>query len=370
MRRKTLIPVLLTALFLLLPNGRGGAQSLSAGGLLSSKGSGVAVRSDRGKRLVDFSLAADFYGVLTHPDTPPGFRASFHYNPVFYQGDINAATRFRLYAGPGATLGWAADRPAGDFGLAAALSGDFGITFDFVRHVSVALSASADLGVHLSRTNGRTLVNPYRNGLIRVFFPECRILYRFGEEKRQFETENSLKSITYGTETGIYAIFVSVFDTDFRVEDGYRVHDQHVDWQPRVCGEFLIHAGYNLNPFFNLSVYTGYAGEYRDTRMIPVSLRITASDSRRSGGLTGFADAGATFNASFEGAPGFVGKIGLGYRIRLGERCRLDFIAAGRASWIHPVLYDPQNGHRVAPEYIFRNNVSVFSAGFGVALSL
>ena len=368
------LPYLLTLLLLLTAGaGESPAQSVAAGALLSPKGSGVAFRLDRGALLYDFALTADFYGVLRQ-GARPGYAFSFYANPVLSRSQPHPELLVRVFAGPGIGTGWVADRGGHGFGLAATLNADFGVSFDFARQLSTTLGFQAGLGLHATgKSLQGSVVRLYRNGLVRSFYPEARILYRFHEGKTaRNATVNTDKSIIYGIETSLYPLYSASRDVDFRVEDGFRVHDRLRECPGRATGEILAFVGYRFTPAFSLSFYAGYAGEYRDTRMFPLSLRGTVYGGRpgRQGGILGFLDGGIALSEKHDVALGWVGKSGLGWRFFVGGGCALDLLASVRVGFLHPYLYDPHSAHRIAAGHIFRNNAVVISPGLSLALTL
>ena len=368
-------PYLLTLVLLLTAGaGESAAQQVAAGALLSPKGSGVALRLDRGALLYDLAFTADLYGVLRHSDGKPGYAFSFYCNPVLYDHQLGSDVGLRIFAGPGFSAGWLADRDGGGFGFTGALNADFGLSFDFARQMSATVGLSTALGLHAAANGPEgTMVRFYRNGLIRTLYPEARILYRFNEGKRPLNNGiNRNKSITYGVETSLWALLYAVRDVDFRVEDGYRVHDRMREMPGRVAGEVLAFVGYDFSPAFNLSLYAGYSGEYTDTRMFPISLRSTVYALRKgqTGGFVGFLDGGVALSEKHDMKMGIVAKAGIGWRFFVGGGWALDLMASVRAGFLHPYLYDPLSGHRISDEDIFRNNATVISPGISIALSL
>ena len=372
MSRRTLITCLAAGILFTAGAGEACARRFVAAGTLHSpKASGLAFRFDHGDRIYDLSLAADLYGVLRQPDGKPGCMLSLYYNPILYRTELPEGGALRFFAGPGVSTGWVADSNGGGFGLATTLNADCGLSFDFARQVSAVLSLNAGFGLHAVRgDDGSSLVRLYRNGLLRALYPEARLLYRFGE-LRGSVARAPRHSLVYGVENNLYALLYARTDVDFHVEEGYRVHDIGRVAPKRVAGEILAFAGYRFSPWFSLALYAGYAGEYRDTRMFPVSLRATVQDGRGTkGAALAFVDAGAAVSERAGEKAGLIAKIGAGYRWALGGGASLQLTASARWALLHPQLYDPMDGHWVPPAQIFRNNVYVFSTGLGVALQL
>ena len=135
----------------------------------------------------------DIYGVPTSRCSYPGIRFNASRQYIFAReerGEINMT----FYAGPGITAGYVRDHDKGrgiDFvslfgnteGIAVAVSGDVGCRFDFPGPVSLDLSFTADLGIHMRRNEMEwnyfsPSVSIFNNGLIQALYPQLTILFR------------------------------------------------------------------------------------------------------------------------------------------------------------------------------------------------
>lgn len=176
--------------FLALPSG---AQE-SVGLFNSPKGFGAQVRFPENDGIFHSALVfVDIYGVPTSRCSNPGIRVNASRNYILsrrQKGEIGMS----FYAGPGVTLGYLRDHDKGrgidmeslfgnKEGFAVALSGTGGCRFDFDGPVSLDLSFTADLGVHLRRNEVErgyfaTNVSIFNNGIFQAFYPQLTILFR------------------------------------------------------------------------------------------------------------------------------------------------------------------------------------------------
>ena len=123
----------------------------------------------------------------------PGIRFSVSRQYVLSRR-VNGDVSMTFYAGPGVTVGYVRDHDKGrgiDFvslfgnteGFALAISGDGGCRFDFDGPVSLDLSFTADLGIHIRRNEMEWSyfspnVSIFNNGLIQALYPQLTILFR------------------------------------------------------------------------------------------------------------------------------------------------------------------------------------------------
>ncbi|MBQ6556054.1 MAG: hypothetical protein IJL86_00750 [Bacteroidales bacterium] len=163
-------------------------------GLFSSP-KGVGVLWQGAEKNGAFNTAAayvDIYGVVTSRCSFPGYKANFSRQYVFYRKDAGE-WNLTLYAGPGLSAGYVHDHDKGrgvdlsalvadNQGFVFALSGDFGMRFEFPGAVVLNLSWTAEAGLHLrenERFKDSSNLSIYNNGFIQSLYPQLGILYRF-----------------------------------------------------------------------------------------------------------------------------------------------------------------------------------------------
>lgn len=149
------------------------------GTFYSFKNSGVCFLSinDSSRQFSKTDLILDFSGLFSGVTDMPGYSLRYARGSFLRDWELPTGTKMHLFAGPGAIGGYLRDFD-GVFGPTFAMSGMAGLFFEMERGVSLSLSFSADLGVHVKSIQGRNTLRLYRNGLIRSFSPEVHILFR------------------------------------------------------------------------------------------------------------------------------------------------------------------------------------------------
>ena len=108
----------------------------------------------------------------------PGISASMTWNIIFKEWQTTEGNQIRLFAGPGAVLGYASDHNEPN-GLILGLKGRIGSECIYTRYVSVSLSFSPVIGSHIVNYPDHYSMKTYRNGLYYSVIPEIGIKYRF-----------------------------------------------------------------------------------------------------------------------------------------------------------------------------------------------
>lgn len=161
------------------------------------------------------------------------------------------------------------------------------------------------------------------------------LLFPYGSDARQ--KGNGIRFLdifTFGVEWSYINTAVSYRHANYISAYGYRVDRRLWDYRYHANAEVLFHAGCNISPHLNLSLYTGYSGIYIMERTVPLSLRGTFyfGDSPSERRWFTYIDAGAGFPAGHAGTEiSGIMKLGTGYRIPLSRRTSLDFNAALRS---------------------------------------
>lgn len=174
---------------------------------------------------------------------------------------------------------------------------------------------------------------------------------------------------TFGAEWGYIATFYSGYHFNFFAPEGYRADPRHQEFTYISNGEVYLHAGYNLNEKYNLSLYLGFSaiGEYHHS--IPVSVRLTRYYKTNNLGdrWFGFIDLGSGVSIKKEPDMMLSGKIGAGYRLSLSRRTSLDFIAGLRTVLTHPDIY--YYGTLIPQDKINRNNAYMSALSLSMSLT-
>lgn len=110
----------------------------------------------------------------------PGASAALSWNMPIGERISRNGNKIRFYAGPGLTGGLSSDLTAlhGPFiGLVGRVAGECA----FSRGITISVSLSPMLGVHLSRMNDYLTMRMFRNGLLYGLMPEIGISYTLGK---------------------------------------------------------------------------------------------------------------------------------------------------------------------------------------------
>lgn len=175
---------------------------------------------------------------------------------------------------------------------------------------------------------------------------------------------------TFGAEWGYVGVFYSGYHYNFFAPEGYRVDPRGYEFRYSSNAEGYVHAGYNLSSRLNLSVYMGFSAieDYHHT--IPVSIRLTRCFDREytKDKWLIFMDIGSGISLKEHPQEILTGKIGVGYRISLSSRTKLDFHAGLRSAYTRPEVY--YNGVHIPHDKINRNNAYISAFSLGMAITL
>ena len=179
---KALVIVALIFLPLSLPARPAGEGDVFWGTIHSPKGFGVyADFLWPGHGFNSFGVYADIYGISSLKASVPGVRFSFLHNVVLKQGCLGEdGASYSFFLGPGVMAGYLMDRDI-RAGLAAGVTGDTGVRFDFPSSFSVCIFLQGDLALHLKREHleSHPTLSLYQNGLYQVWMPMISIGYHF-----------------------------------------------------------------------------------------------------------------------------------------------------------------------------------------------
>lgn len=345
----------------------GWGQAVSSGGYFSPKGTGISTILDREGYFYDISAAFDLEGMILGATARPGVRASLLRASVLATPTVGE-TVLRFYAGPGVAVGYVRDNAAGK-GVMGCLCGGFGMLAELRGDVLAGVSIMADFGLHMTRgASGQWVLDLYRNGLYRAWWPEVRVLHRFGQPSAPVPPGQG-SHWTWGVEWGVAGRVLTRYDYYYRDDEGVRVHEDDTRIGLHPNGEVLACIGYDVLPMLNVALYGGYAGVDTGLRMFPLSIRVTymAGRGERDGMLV-MADGGLTFRE--ERHESWVVKAGTGYRFRLARAVNLDFLIVLRGAMTHPTLIDPESRQAVPARDVFRNDRFAGSVGLSMAVSL
>ena len=179
----------------------------------------------------------------------------------------------------------------------------------------------------------------------------------------------SVPRFTFGAEWGYIGIFYSGYHFNFFAPEGYRVDPRYHEFTYMSNAEAYLHAGYNINEKYNISLYFGFSaiGEYHHT--IPVSVRLTRyyRENHKKDRWLSFIDLGSGASIKEHPQELLSGKAGFGYRLSLSRNTKLDFLAAVRTVLTHPDI--DYYGIIIQPDKIKRNNAYINAFSISMALT-
>lgn len=128
---------------------------------------------------VQLQLRSDSFAVAERPDDEPCFAASATWNIICSQFTSRNGNKVHLLAGPGLIAG-VTDDYMSRRGPFAGLAGRFGGECAFARGITLSISVTPMLGVHLSRVDDYINMRMYRKGIVYAIMPEVGIKYTLG----------------------------------------------------------------------------------------------------------------------------------------------------------------------------------------------
>lgn len=174
---------------------------------------------------------------------------------------------------------------------------------------------------------------------------------------------------TFGMETSYDATLYSTKFQYFISPEGFREEVSSSKFGYDTDCELNLHAGYNINRKWNLSLHIGYTGIGDFHKAVPISIRTTRyfAANQLNDMWFAFADLGSGFSLKNKPQEIVCGKIGGGYRLSLSRHTKLDFLMALRAVFTHPEI--SYYGLIYTPERLFRNDGLICSLSLGIGIT-
>ena len=175
--------------------------------------------------------------------------------------------------------------------------------------------------------------------------------------------------ITYGAEWGYVGVFYSGYHYNFFAPEGYRVDPRGHEFKYSTNAEAYLHAGYNFNERYNLSVYVGVSAIEEYHHVVPMSIRFTwfYNDKPLTDRWFSYIDLGSGLSIKKHPQELLTGKFGGGYRVSLSRDTKLDFMIGLRCVLTHPEI--EYYGTVIEYEKINRNNAYISAVSLGMALT-
>ncbi len=332
----------------------------------------------------EVTVGIDYGGSVLNQNPAPGIAGTFSYNLIIADWSHSNGSS-RLYAGPGAMLGYIRDKDK-PYGVVAALTGTFGYEYSFNVPLVITVGIVPTFGMHIGSSGNGLLMDFYKNGLTWSLGPQIGLKYnihrsggqRFTEwlaegsasERRNPDRFRDRRLFTYGVEWSYSATFGNIRHHNYTSPTG-RVDVRGMSLKFVNNGFALGHVGLNCGRHLNMSVYGGYGSIYTDTRVFPLSLRGTwlfGDSSAMARRWLAYLDGGCLFREG-GGDPGAIAKLGGGYRISLSRTTKLDLMVAYQFAYSDLTIYDDY-GYEVPESRIRCNNNFLNSINLSIGITL
>ena len=165
---------------MLMPSFTLRAQPKAVGASFSFTGISVSYEHSlsNDNAFIETSLKAECCEAFSSRAEYPGISASATWNVILKQWSSSEGNSLRLFAGPGAIIGYGRDFKSKD-GLIFGLKGRVGIECEFSRNVTISALISPVIGSHFTFEGNFVSMKYYRNGLQYGLVPEVGIKYSF-----------------------------------------------------------------------------------------------------------------------------------------------------------------------------------------------
>lgn len=175
--------------------------------------------------------------------------------------------------------------------------------------------------------------------------------------------------VTFGAEWSYLATLFSSYHYNYFSQEGYRFNVSGRDFGLYNNGELLLHIGYNINEYWNLSAYAGMNGLADYHNAVPVNMRLTryfGHDPLQDRWFS-FVDAGTGLTMKLPMQAIISARLGGGYRISLSRSTKLDLVAAVRNTYTHHQVY--HDNEMISMKSTNRNDAYLLSLSFGISLT-
>ena len=186
--------------------------------------------------------------------------------------------------------------------------------------------------------------------------------------KAQVTGEERFPRFTFGAEWGYVATVWEFTHNNFFSAEGYRINEKGNAFGYHSNGEVYLHAGYNFDEYWNLSLYAGYGGVNGMHKIVPISIRATRyyGDDPLTDRWFTFAGLGSGICLKKPVQEIFTGRFGGGYRMSLSPDTKLDLMVGLSLTYTHPeVIHD---GRQIPHKLINRNDK--LCGGLSISLAL
>lgn len=334
-------------------------------GGIQDLGVSYSYTSDKTRYFNTINLFLDTQGLFLGQKKGVGVTARYNYLfPIFNQ------ERMSLYAGPGACLGYVTDIDS-DHGMIFGLCATLGFRYQMERNISLGVHIHPTLGYKLDNESGYLKLRNYRAGLWRSILPNISVNYHF-ESTRQIEDPYKEKNFTLGIETSYNPTIYVYSHQMYIATEGYRYNYEKAGFDYFSNGELFLSAGYFVKETFKVNLLLGYAGISHNIRLLECNVRggwYFKPHNHAGDRFFISLDAGIGLQTRDFTRPFAIGKIGLGYHIKIAPSSALEFFVRSAHHYASPLLYD-EMGTEVPKNKALRSNLYINNIAFGISINI
>lgn len=189
----------------------------------------------------------------------------------------------------------------------------------------------------------------------------------------RIEGSEFLRRLQLGIEWGYSQSVFKYHHYNIISNEGYRIDEKSEGFYFNANGMLLANIGYDLSDRFNIALYSGYAGFSDESRVLPLSLRLSVfpGSTIYEDGFYSFIEGGVglKFKNLQKQESSFFASVGEAYRIKLSPYFNLDFILSLRVVFDKPIIYSPDGSGQVDKHNIRANNAQYYALNFSIALN-
>ena len=181
------------------------------------------------------------------------------------------------------------------------------------------------------------------------------------------------RRFSFGVEGSSSYNFASYNNTAYRTDLGYRVYDKAVHREIHPIGEVLAMATANINPFWRISMLSGYSGLEPGLRTVPIELRAMYVFADMTPSQSGFyfqAGAGTAIPLEKPLRAGALVRGGFGYSFAVTSTTHINFGFTYRLIYYKPNIHDPDTDEIIPQRNVMRADRFVSAFCFSLAIEI
>ena len=181
------------------------------------------------------------------------------------------------------------------------------------------------------------------------------------------------RRFSFGVEGSSSYNFASYNNTAYRTDVGYRVYDKSVYREIQPISEVLAMATANINPFWRISMLSGYSGLEPGLRTVPIEVRamyVFANMTPSGGGFFFQAGAGTAIPLEKPFRAGALVRGGFGYSFAVTTTTHINFGFTYRLIYYKPNILDPDTDEIISSDNVMRADRFVSAFCFSLAIEI